>query len=138
MEHPKYSKILHHWIDMTFGKKQQSEEEKNIYFSFATQEYYDKTPEEEVSRMALNSAAEFYQLPKQLFVQNHKGLGNIDQQENTEEEKKEGVAAEGVEEVNQEAIKMTKDEDIYKSLFFEDSDYRSMSLLTGNLKTCET
>jgi hypothetical protein len=111
MEHPRYSKILHHWIDMTFGKKQQSVEDQNIYFSYATPEYYEKTPDEEITRMALNSASEFYQLPRQLFTNNHRSLGNIEQTDNFEEAKSINQM-EGVEEVTKEEIKVFKDEDI--------------------------
>ena len=137
MENPRYSKILHYWIELVFGRKQQNLEEKNIYFCFATESYYEKTDEEDIPPMATNSAAEFFQLPKQLFTNNHKALGARDQSDSAEEINKNMIVsnADGVEEVNKEEIKITKDKDICNISFKKsDNPYRYMSVLTGNLK----
>lgn len=139
IENTKYTKILNHWIDMVFGKRQQNTDDKNIYFSFATQDYYDKTQQAEVSRMALKSASEFFQLPKQLFVNNHKMLGNKDQSDNIEEIKGSSTKLNlvGVEEVNKEEIKIIADECVSNISYRKENPFRYMSIITGSLKNHE-
>ena len=66
---------------MVFGWKQQDVSSNNIYFSFATEKFYENA-KSVVSRMALKSAGEFFQLPKQLFSNSHKGIGQRDQSDN--------------------------------------------------------
>ena len=66
---------------MVFGCKQQDSNSSNVYFSFATEKFYDNA-RTSISRMALKSAGEFFQLPKQLFAYSHKGIGQRDQSDN--------------------------------------------------------
>lgn len=133
---------MHYWIDLVFGKRQQSVEDKNVYFSFATEAYYEKTPKEKYMPGAPTSVTNFFQLPKQLFLNYHKTMDMRDQSENTEENSGALTVpnAEGVEEVNKEEIKINHDEDITSSQPYRKSDnpFRNMSVLTGNLKNSES
>jgi len=72
IEKQKYCRFVNYWIDMVFGKRQQSSEDLNVFYSFATPEFYKNADEEEITDMALKSAYEFFQLPSQLFLNIHK------------------------------------------------------------------
>mmetsp|Transcript_29032 Transcript_29032/g.28706 ORF Transcript_29032/g.28706 Transcript_29032/m.28706 type:complete len:150 (+) Transcript_29032:2-451(+) len=73
IEDPTYSSNLPEWIDMTFGKKQQKKECTNIFFQFATSEYYEKATIKNLEEnTALSSATDFYQLPKCIFAKEHR------------------------------------------------------------------
>ena len=76
IEDYRFSKSLNYWIDLIFGKRQQTEENWNIFFSFATQNYYDSTDICEITRDAVISTGEFNQLPKQLFTRYHKEINS--------------------------------------------------------------
>lgn len=118
IENPKYSKTLHYWIDLVFGKRQQSYEDSNIYFSSSTEEYYNlRTEKSDVGRTTVESAAEFFHLPKKLFTNYHKALGSKDQNdENEEEELNSQSLLQNKFEVNINDIKITKDENIHNHL----------------------
>ena len=79
VEDYRFSKSLNYWIDMIFGKRQQTEENLNIFFSFATQEYYDYANPKEITREAVISTGEFFQLPKQLFSKYHREIDSTAQ-----------------------------------------------------------
>jgi hypothetical protein len=138
IEQQKFCKNINCWLDMTFGKKQQSIDDMNVFFSFATQNYYEKLRESDISRMALKSAFEFYQLPQQLFYTNHKAFGTKNQIDKSDKgEGRNSNQEVPLEQVNKEEIKIIKDLLVMKAIFKKDNNFKNMTILTGILKNIE-
>ena len=138
IESPRYTKMLHYWIDMVFGRRQQSVEDNNVYFSTSTQNYFDKMDHKEIDPISVESAAQFFHLPKKLFTNFHKSLGSRVQNDENEEDKNSGKANtfDSVNDVKKEDITISKDEVINNESTSEKT-YKSKKLyevLTGNLK----
>jgi hypothetical protein len=77
----KYSKHLNTWIDLTFGTRQQSKKDMNVFFELASKvtieygiapKYYSNLESPyQVNRESLKSTADFFQLPTKLFSSSH-------------------------------------------------------------------
>ena len=121
--------MLHYWIDMVFGRRQQSVEDNNVYFSTSTQEYFDKMDQKEIDPISVESAAQFFHLPKKLFTHNHKSLGSRVQNDENEEDKNNGNVNkfDRVNDVKREDITISKDEVISNESISE-STYKSNKL----------
>ena len=72
IENSIYSKDISTWIEMVFGRKQQSEKQLNVYFEVCDYQYFNKIDKtQEFSRMKLKAIAEFQQIPIKLFEKKH-------------------------------------------------------------------
>lgn len=88
--------------------------------------------------MALKSAFEFYQLPNQLFFNNHKAFGTKSQNDrNDKNESKSSNQEQPLEQVNKEEIKIIKDLLVMKAILKKDNLFKNMTILTGILKNIE-
>ena len=141
IESSRYAKSLHHWIDMVFGKRQQSVEDNNVYFSTSTQRYYEKMNKDEIDPISVESAAQFFHLPKRLFISYHKSLGSKVQNDENEEDKNNANPNnfESVNDVKKEDITISKDE-VLNNYSVDKDKYNKTKIydvLTGNLKNHE-
>ena len=127
---------------MVFGKRQQSVEDKNVYFSTSTQEYYDNIDKDQIDPISVESAAEFFHLPKKLFINYHKSLGSKVQNDDNEEDKSNmnQNTLESVNDVNKEDITISVDE-VINNFTITKEEYANkkfvFEILTGNLKNHE-
>ena len=135
IEDPLYSKDLPEWIDMIFGKKQQRKESKNIFFSFATPEYFNNTSTEEILKTeALMSATEFYQLPRKLFMNKHRNITNKDPNDLREETEISNKIFGNESEMLKEEIRVRVNDTIICRNFSKEDPFERMTIIGGNLK----
>ena len=134
IEDPQYTKELNHWLDITFGKRQQSKEDMNIFFSYATPDYYEKISEEEIRKnQALVSATEFYQLPAKIFYNNH-SVSNAKEANRGRDESPIKNISNINDEIRKEEIKVRSNWIILNRPYGTDHPFPSMKIKTGIIK----
>ena len=75
IENSRLNKNINVWIELLFGRRQQSEKEFNIFFEMCSSEYFKSISKTELfDRMLLRSVSEFFQLPSKLFDKKHPRL----------------------------------------------------------------